>query len=167
MKEGIATLLLSLGLFISSIPSGAEVDKLPLYERVNRSDLIVIGTVINKESRWHKDKARSIRTYVTISPKEYIKGWSQLRELTIVLPGGVIEEEHIEQHIFQDIPQFAIGEEVLVMLRALPESVDYAVVNSIYGKFTFLKDGRKTGEDQTKKDLINKIKAAMAGHQVK
>jgi len=166
MNKVIATLLLSSGLFISSTPSGAEVDKLPLFERVNQSDLIVVGTVTNIESRWHKARVRSIRTYVTLLPKEYIKGGSQLSELTIVLPGGTMEDEHISL-ILEDIPGFSVGEEVLVMLRALPDSLEYAVVNSIYGKFAFSKDGREPGGDRIKKDLINKIKSAMAGHQVK
>lgn len=166
MNKGTATLLLSLGIFSFLITSSSAIDKLPLNERVNRSDLIVEGKVINKESRWDKGRTR-IRTFITILPSEYIKGWSHLNELTIVVPGGVIEEEHIGLHYSEDIPQFAVGEEVLVMLRALPDSLDYAVVNSIHGKFTFPKNGRNPGEDRTKKDLIKKIKAAMAGHQVK
>lgn len=44
-----------------------------LATSVKNSKLIVLGTVINIQSQWDKDK-RNIWTYITIDVKQYLKG---------------------------------------------------------------------------------------------
>jgi len=65
-----------------------------LKEKINKSDLIMIGEVQNIEAGWG-ERIQIIWTFVTVSIEECIKGSNNLGNITVRIPGGVIEEEPV------------------------------------------------------------------------
>ena len=85
---------------------------LSLEDLTTNAEWIVIGTVENMESRWN-DSQDYIYTYLTLSVDEYLKNPMDETELTIQIPGGVVDD--IEQRV-SDTPEFQPGEHVVLFL---------------------------------------------------
>ena len=98
-------------LIIPLISYGILMD-LSLEDLTNNAHWIVIGTVENMESRWN-DSQDYIYTYLTLSVHEYLKNPLEETELTIQIPGGVVDD--IEQKV-SDTPEFQLGEHVILFL---------------------------------------------------
>ena len=98
-------------LIIPLISYGILMD-LSLEDLTTNAEWIVIGTVENMESRWN-DSQDYIYTYLTLSVDEYLKNPLEETELTIQIPGGVVDD--IEQRV-SDTPEFQSGEHVVLFL---------------------------------------------------
>ena len=81
-------------------------------EKVESAASIVVGTVVDQESRWD-DQHKWILTYSTIRVAKTLKGAPE-QELTIVTPGGKVGT--IVQEVI-GVPQFREGEENVVFVR--------------------------------------------------
>jgi hypothetical protein len=135
-----------------------------LKERVNQSDLIIVGKVLKSECRRNKGSS-DVYTYVTFSVDECIKGSDILNGNDIVLQklGGSIKEEGIVHHVERhpagfSQPGFSKNERVLLLLRILPDSEYYEVVAGKHGKFSILKNDIIAERYVSLKELIQKIK---------
>ena len=135
-----------------------------LEERVNQSDLIIVGKVQKSECRRNKGSS-DVYTYVTVSVEECIKGSDILNGNEIVLQklGGSIKEEGIVHHVERhpagfSQPGFSKNERVLLLLRLLPDSKHYEVVAGQHGKFSVMKDDIIAGRYVPLKEFIRKIK---------
>jgi hypothetical protein len=109
-------------------PAFALVEALSLEELTSKSSIIIRGKVIALSSRWNEERTQ-ILTDVTIEVSDYIKGESQGAELTIRVPGGVVEG--IGMWV-SDVPSFEEGQEVVLFLFGN----DFEVVGGFQGKFT-------------------------------
>ena len=106
-------------------------------ERVDKAESIVVGTVVDQDSRWD-DQHKWILTYSTIRVDKTLKGVPE-RELTIVTPGGKVGT--IVQEVI-GVPQFREGEENVVFVRdtqagktvAFLEQGNYKVVADARGE---------------------------------
>ncbi len=135
-----------------------------LEERVNQSDLIIVGKVQKSECRRNKGSS-DVYTYVTVSVEECIKGSDILNGNEIVLQklGGSIKEEGIVHHVERhpagfSQPGFSKNERVLLLLRLLPDSKHYEVVAGEHGKFSILKNDIIAERYVPLKEFIRKIK---------
>lgn len=149
-------------LILGSLNLYSQLTKINLKEKVNKSDLIVIGKVQEKEGRWG-EKHRTIFTYVTVSIEEYIKGSNILGNITVKVPGGVIEKERIGVDISLPTPSFRKREKILLFLRSIPDEKNYAVLyHSPQGKHTIDCENRISGTNYSEEEFVNKIKTIMA-----
>lgn len=135
-----------------------------LKERVNQSDLIILGEVQKSECRRDEENS-DIYTFITVSVEECIKGSDILNgnELVLQKLGGSIKEEGIVHHVERhpagfSQPGFSKNERVLLLLRLLPDSKHHEVVAGQHGKFSILKDDIIAGKYVSLKELIRKIK---------
>lgn len=104
--------VLLVGFLVVPLFSYGVLMDLTLEDLTVNSDWVVIGTVENMESRWN-DAHDYIYTYLTLSVDEYLKNPLDETELTIQIPGGVVDD--IEQKV-SDTPEFEIGELVVLFL---------------------------------------------------
>ena len=102
-----------------------------LEQKTLKADLIVIGRVINGESKWDEKKS-NIYTYVSLSLEEVIKGGSPKKDITIKILGGTVGEI---TGIVNEMPSFRKGERALVFLERDLRSDNYLVLTGRYGKF--------------------------------
>ncbi len=104
--------VLLIGFLIIPLISYGILMDLSLEDLTTGADWIVIGTVENMESRWN-DSQDYIYTYLTLSVDEYLKNPLDETELTIQIPGGVVDDT--EQRV-SDTPEFLPGEHVVLFL---------------------------------------------------
>jgi len=160
---GIVIILFSLNLY-------CHTREMTLKEKVNKSDLIVIGEVQDVESRWD-ERHSDIFTYVTVSIEECIKGSNNLEIITIrILGGSVINEEGVligEIYTGWVSPGFMEKEKVFLFLKLIPDEEYYAVLNSVYGKYKIYDDNNVSNTNYSKEELVNKIKSIMASEEKK
>lgn len=114
--------LLALALAIP-VASGATV-LLPIEfrEMVARSSTIVHGRVVDVRCGWIAGR-RSIETLVTIETDEFLKGQARDR-VVFRVPGGQVGRYRT---IFVGAPEFRVGDEVVVFLRANGSAIPYVV----------------------------------------
>ncbi len=107
-----AMILLALLCLCTTSAMAVYMKKLSIEEMVKKADVICIGTVAKKESRW---VSGHIETTMTINVSEYLKGnIGSVVEITQM--GGVLEEPiPIAQHV-TGMPEFYTNEEVLLFL---------------------------------------------------
>lgn len=105
--------------------------KVSLPDLVKEADHIVVGKVTSMKSSWDADKTL-IRTFVTISVDEYVKGPSSRRDCVVSYVGGVVGDIGLWQ---SDTPRFKQGEQVLVFLKR-DEKNTFKVLGRYQGKFT-------------------------------
>jgi len=106
------------------------VEKLSLEELAKTADFIVVGTVRDIKSERGASK-RAIYTYVRVSVETQIKGPPDLRELTVVTPGG--EVEGVVESV-STAPSFGAGERVVLFLQGTQASA-LSVVGGFQGKY--------------------------------
>ena len=98
--------------FILAMPAEALRLKTNWARRVDLSEKIVRGQVIDVRSYWDYKK-NLIYTDVTILVDEHIKG-NGSRKITITIPGGTVCDQ---THLVSDTPQFAIGDYGVISLE--------------------------------------------------
>lgn len=136
----MARLPYSLAAFLILAPVAAEATiarAVKFDEKVDTAASIVVGTVVDQESRWD-DQHKWILTYSTIRVEKTLKGAPE-QELTIVTPGGKVGT--IVQEVI-GVPQFREGEENVVFVRdteagktvAFLEQGNYKVVAGANGE---------------------------------
>jgi len=124
--SAILSMCFSLGL-----RSQEAIDVESLEQKTVKADLIVIGRVIDAESKW--DETRSnIYSYVSLSLEEVIKGCSLKKDITIRITGGAVGEIAA---IVQEMPSFRKGERAIVFLERDLRSDNYLVLYGRYGKY--------------------------------
>jgi len=152
-----AVILLALLGLCTASAMAVYMKKLSIEEIAKRADVICIGTVAKKESRW---VSGHIETTMTINVSEYLKGnIGGVVEITQM--GGVLEEPiPIAQHV-TGVPEFYTNEEVLLFLSTQKREFAFTppkprnpksrlldspqVVGLAQGKYSIITDPR-TGE---------------------
>src|SRR3989338_5167717 len=123
---------------------------IPLSRLVQESDAIVIGEVVDKESRQGPDIC--ISTYVTIQIEQTLKG--TLQETVLVeIPGGKVRDICL---MVSDTPEFEKDEQALVFLKQKKPGV-YIVRGLFQGKFT-IKNGIILENNQDLEDFVREIR---------
>lgn len=125
-------LLTLLSLFLCGEVLGRMV-KISTEELVKEADHIVIGTVIGMESSWDAE-GRWIRTYVSLSVEESIKGALRGKQVVISYIGGLVGEIGLWH---SDTPNFKKGQRVFVFLQPDNRGA-FKVVGRQQGKFTIM-----------------------------
>jgi hypothetical protein len=116
-----------------------------LNRLVKESSDVVTGKVVKKESHWTDDK-RLIVTDVTIAVDSTIKGKVE-KTIIVQHPGGAITNpDGTGQGMSRDdMPEFAVDEDVLLFLNKKTEEKVYKVTANSQGKFKIVKD-KATGK---------------------
>lgn len=85
---------------------------------VEEAELILAGTVINKESVWADDMS-TIYTFVTLSDLEVIDGEYEGTEFTLRLEGGEVEQGGGKGKGLKipGVPEFTLNERVVVFIK--------------------------------------------------
>jgi len=91
--------------------------EMSLEELASGADSIIVGQVLHRKSHWNRDKTE-IYTRVVISTEERLKGSAHSGNIVIAVPGGQIGDTTVE---VTDVPDFSIGEKVVVFLRPLTD----------------------------------------------
>lgn len=118
-------------IFIFARSANAWMLRVPPAELVERSDAIVHGFVVEKETLW-SGNLENMETVVSIYTKNAIKG--EVGELLeIRVPGGEIDGQFM---FITDQPDFQVGQEVVVFL----DSTLSRLIGQIQGKAT-IKNG--------------------------
>ncbi|MCC6153205.1 MAG: hypothetical protein IT367_05570, partial [Candidatus Hydrogenedentes bacterium] len=131
--------------------ANALMEPIELSEFLTRADDVVTGKVVEVESRWVSNNT-NIVTDIAIRVDESVKG-TQNRDVVVHLQyptgriGAVVRRS-------PDLPEFKVGEEVLVFLAAQRDG--YRVVGGTAGKLT-IAPHPKTGEKYV-------FATSMAGH---
>jgi hypothetical protein len=101
----------------------------------DQSELIAVGKVGRLVSEWNEDKSR-IRTRVTISVDEAIKGSAPGSSVTVVVPGG--EVDGVGEWYSHSV-QFQKEEDVVVFANR-DNNGQFVVTDGEFGKFSVKKD---------------------------
>lgn len=104
------------------------------------SDAIITGKVLSIESRWNASKT-NIYTDITIALNQTIKGDLGANTIVVEQLGGKIGDKQIW---FTGSPEFSVGEEVLLFLKANSEGVLHTAHMGM-GKFSI----SQTSENKT------------------
>jgi hypothetical protein len=109
-------------------------ENITLQKKTEEADLIVVGRVTKVEARWNDPTLKTmIYTYTTISVEEEIKESSPEKEITIRVPGGVVDGI---MGIIDGMAHFHTGERVVVFLLRDLQSSRFFVLGGIIGKYT-------------------------------
>jgi hypothetical protein len=104
------------------------VQPVALPELVQRSATIVHGTVLETHSQWEQGGGQ-IYTYVTLAPKEVLKGAREgVTSVTFRQIGGQVGDRVV---YVPGTPRFSAKQEVLVFLTG-PDSAGFPQVMGIY-----------------------------------
>ncbi len=132
-----------------TVPAEAIVPAMTLDEMADASQMIVRGSVVSLVPHWD-DAHTMIYTTVTIEPLEYMKGEQGGGQVVFDMPGGIVGEVGLA---VSDVPEFKVGEDVVVFLR--PEF--FRVVGWRQGALT-VKDGMVRGTGMS----LERFRAHMA-----
>lgn len=113
-------------------PANAIVPHMTTVELADASKSIVHGRVISLVPHWNEERT-TILTRVTVDPIQYMKGEPGGGRIVFEMPGGVVGELGLA---VSDVPDFEVGEEVVLFLR----SEYFRVVGWRQGKLS-VKDG--------------------------
>ena len=86
-------------------------------ELATGADAIIAGQVLNRKSHWNRS-GTEILTRVDISVQERLKGSPISARIAITVPGGRIGNTTVE---VTDVPDFIVGEKVLIFIRLVTE----------------------------------------------
>lgn len=127
------------GLVTKQAQAGSLV-KISDKNLVLSSDAIITGKVLSIESRWNASKT-NIYTDITIALNQTIKGDLGANTIVVEQLGGKIGDKQIW---FTGSPEFSVGEEVLLFLKANSEGVLHTAHMGM-GKFSI----SQTSENKT------------------
>lgn len=104
-------------------------------ELVTTAQTIVLGRVVDVRSEQVNDR-RTVETFVTVQPDEYLKGNLGDR-LTVRVPGGQFGRYRT---VFVGAPTFSIGDEVVLFLKTAGPSYPF-IIGLTQGMFRVVQDG--------------------------
>ncbi len=110
----------------------AAVVQMEREEVIQRSEMIFVGEVRSKKSRWNT-QGNLIVTDYEFSIDEVLFGQYYADELTLTFAGGQLPEEG---QSLSDVPEFAVDEEVLLMLESPIKPLISPVTGLYQGKFS-------------------------------
>lgn len=119
-------------------------EEMSLERKTGESDLIIIGRVIEVKTAWDETKSL-IYTFVSLSVEENIKGYSPNKDVTIKIPGGIIEGEMGAW--VPGMPRFQKGERVLLFLLRDSCSDNFFVANGVHGKYLITEENTVASEE--------------------
>jgi hypothetical protein len=131
-RNFLISCLLAIGLIaiLCTSTALASVEELSLEELVRKASTILHGVVTDIRSQWNNDQTM-IYTYVTVSVKDYLKGGSETKEVTIEVPSGTVGEITLW---VSDTPTFEKDQEVILFLR----EEYFQIVGWYQGKYTIV-----------------------------
>jgi len=132
MKNGSRIIILSL-LGIGSLLAASafgQSNAAMAEQLAARAEVIAIGKVTGVESEWNETHTM-IRTRVTLSVDQFVKGGSSQNALTIYVPGGEIDGVG---EIYSHMPTFRRDEDVVVFAEKDRDN-RYRVSAGSQGKF--------------------------------
>jgi hypothetical protein len=162
--KGFSLLFLLIYCLLRTVPAqGTVVQTESLKQLAQEADLIVRGLVVEVKSDESVDRA-SIVTRIKVSVDRQWKG-PKLAAVTLRQPGGTVGR--ITQAV-SAVPQFSLGEEVLVFLEK-QEDGSLATVGGKQGKFVLKTDPRSgdeiivdvRGKSQPASDFLTYLEAAL------
>lgn len=115
LKTVMARMTLPLAAVLLFAPVVAEATvfrAVELDEKVENASTIIVGQMMNQQSRWDAEK-KNILTYSTFRIEKTLKG-QPAQEITIVTPGGTVE--NVAQEII-GVPRFEQGEEHVLFVK--------------------------------------------------
>lgn len=130
MKQFRNTLLTSL-IFISQWAHTAVVE-MDREAVIQQSSLIFVGQVLHKQARWN-DRGNLIVTDYEFAVDEVMFGDYAEDSLVLTFAGGQLPEEG---QSLSDVPEFAVHEEVLLMLESHTKPLISPVTGLYQGKFS-------------------------------
>ena len=147
-------------LFILSISLHAKDNTSVIKKMSQKADVILSGTVSEKESSWNASKTR-IYTRTTIEVEEYLKGTSTGNSVEVWYPGGEVGDVG---ELYTHMPTFEKNEEVLVFLKKDNDSNIYKVLNGQEGKLGVIEDA-STGEKVTSSNFrVTELKSQIKSY---
>jgi len=125
-----ATALVSLLFLILTSVVDAEVIQMNRQEIIQRSNLIFVGRVLQKKSRWNK-QGNLIVTDYTFAVDDVLYGETD-SELTLTFAGGQLPEEG--QKVF-GVPEFNVGNTGLLMIEESAHPLLSPITGRYQGKY--------------------------------
>lgn len=142
-------LLVGIGLCIPSAMA-VYMKNLSIEEMVKKADVICIGKVAKKESRW---VSGHIETTMAINVSEYLKGnIGNVVEITQV--GGVLKEPIPIAQYVTGMPEFYKNEEVLLFLSTQKRSLAFTPAKAPSPKSRLLNSPQVVGLAQGKYTIV-------------
>lgn len=129
-------LVLGLALPVSSAGQSKQA---PAAELTKRAELVAVGRVAAMKAEWNETRS-SIRTRVTLSVDEYVKG-SAGKSLDVFVPGGEVDGVG---ELYTHTPRFSRDEDVVVFLEKDKKN-RYRVSGGDQGKYAVRMD-KKSGK---------------------
>lgn len=117
---------------IMNLLSAHEAIPVTTQELTQRSEKIVVATVVNQFSAWD-EYGREIYTYITLKVETTIKSTQPDSLITLRQLGGKVG--NVESQVM-GLPGFSIGERVLVFLGPFRNSRFYGLIDWNAGKYS-------------------------------
>ncbi len=130
-----AALCALIALLAAPSAPAATLVYLPFEEQVDRAEVVAVGRVAGKESRWD-DNRTVILTRVRFTVEEAVKG-EPGAELAISVLGGTVGE--ISQSV-QGVPEFVDGRRYVLFLERLPQGGEFRVLGLSQGSYPVATD---------------------------
>jgi len=108
--------------------SSGMVEKLTIDDLTVRADCILVGTVVDAQSKWDTQRT-TIHTVVTIAVELVLKGCSDQQQIPVTVPGGTIDGISMGASAS---PSFHSGERTVLFLQR--EGDLWTVLGGFQGK---------------------------------
>ena len=128
----LCILLLSL---ILQTPSRSQSRLVTTQDLARQAEVVAVGKVTALRSEWNAAHTM-IRTLVTLSVDQYVKGGSSDRTFTLYVPGGEVGGVG---ELYSDMATFRQDENVVVFAQKDKQG-RYRVADGFQGKMTVVKD---------------------------
>lgn len=155
-RRNLSIIFLIFVLFLGWIQAFGTAIKMSIKELTTKSDLIIVGKVIDATSKWAGDRS-NIYTYVTINVEEFIKGSQLTNEILVQVLGGAIKDEGIAS-LVSEMPSFQKGERVVLFLERSHSPKYFLVLTGRYGKFKVTPDNQIEGRSASLESFRQEIK---------
>lgn len=157
MRSCAIWMALSLAVCADAAVVKRDASRRDLKEMVAASDAIVHGRVVRHWSAWDASR-QTIWTHYVLEPFEVLRGGTRAA-WTISEPGGIVGD--IGMDVSGSVP-FADGEEVVVLMRRMPNSA-MRVSGSGAGKYTVANGpgGKRTRSAAAEGPELGQLKAAI------
>jgi hypothetical protein len=137
-RRRIPSLALALFVLLSTLVSPkltAQSSLVSTDDLSRRAEVVAIGKVTELRSEWNETHTM-IRTRVTVSVDQYIKGGTRGTPLTLYVPGGEVGGVG---EVYSDMPAFRPDEEVVVFAERDTQN-HYRISAGPQGKLTVTRD---------------------------
>jgi hypothetical protein len=119
-------------IFVYLSTAQAAVLQMDREEIIQRSKLILVGTILEKNPRWNKKKTLIVTDY-RLKVDEVLFGEAN-KEITLTFAGGFLPGEG--GHRVSGVPSFTVGEQVLLMLDSYDRPSFSPVTGMYQGSFS-------------------------------